>query len=125
MFLRQQPIVLSTLYQPMTHICIMSSDRPIRIYMGGLILGVNTLYWLFCFFKLFPMVGKRLMTMSYECLIRLLCQVVILRAPHRQGLKATTMSLAQLNRWLLRANPTNQPSFCAFGTQVSWEERIF
>ncbi len=28
--------------------------------MGGLILGVNTLYRLFCFFKLFPMVGKGL-----------------------------------------------------------------
>ncbi len=48
-----------TLYQPMTHICIMSSHKPIRIYMGGLILGV-TLYRLFCFFKLFPMVGKGL-----------------------------------------------------------------
>ncbi len=28
--------------------------------MVGLILGVNTLYRLFCFFKLFPMVGKGL-----------------------------------------------------------------
>ncbi len=28
--------------------------------MGDLILGVNTLYRLFCFFKLFPMVGKGL-----------------------------------------------------------------
>ncbi len=27
---------------------------------GGLILGVNTLYRLLCFFKLFPMVGKGL-----------------------------------------------------------------
>ncbi len=54
-----------TLYQPMTHIiCVMSSYnyKPIRIYMGGLILGVNTLYRLFCFFKLFPMVGKGLTT---------------------------------------------------------------
>ncbi len=42
------------LYQPMTHI----SHKPIIIYMGGLILGVNTLYRLLCFFKLFPMVGK-------------------------------------------------------------------
>ncbi len=33
-----------TLYQPMTHICVMSSHKPIRIYMGGLILGINTLY---------------------------------------------------------------------------------
>ncbi len=49
-----------TLYQPMTHICVMSSHKPIRIYMGGLILGINTLYKLFCFFKLFPMVGKGL-----------------------------------------------------------------
>ncbi len=45
----------------MTHICVMSSHKPIRVYMGrGLILGVNTLYRLFCFFKLFPMVGKGL-----------------------------------------------------------------
>ncbi len=28
----------------MTHICVMSSHKPIRIYMQGLILGVNTLY---------------------------------------------------------------------------------
>ncbi len=28
--------------------------------MGGLILGVNTLYRLFCFFKLFPVVGTGL-----------------------------------------------------------------
>ncbi len=53
-----------TLYQPMTHICVMSSHKPIRMYMGGLILGVNTLYRLFCFFKLFPMVGKGL---RYHC----------------------------------------------------------
>ncbi len=38
----------------------MSSHKPIRVYMRGLILGVNTLYRLFCFFKLFPMVGKGL-----------------------------------------------------------------
>ncbi len=51
-----------TLYQPMTHICVISSDKPIRMYIGVLILGVNTLYRLFCFFKLFPMVGKGLRT---------------------------------------------------------------
>ncbi len=44
----------------MTHICVMSSHKPIRIYMGDLILGVITLYRLFCFLKLFPMVGKGL-----------------------------------------------------------------
>ncbi len=38
----------------------MSSHKPIRIYMGFLILCVNTWYRLFCFFKLFPMVGKGL-----------------------------------------------------------------
>ncbi len=41
----------------MTHICVMSSHK--NLY-GGLIPGVNTLYRLFCFFKLFPMVGKGL-----------------------------------------------------------------
>ncbi len=60
-----------TLYQPMTHIhiCIMSSHKPIRIYMGDLILGTDTLYRLFCFFKLFPMVGKGLnmIQFSYAC----------------------------------------------------------
>ncbi len=65
-----------TLYQPMTpmtHICVMSSHKPIRIYMGGLILGVNTLYRLFCFFKLFPMVDKGLikcMGIEYPTLLR-------------------------------------------------------
>ncbi len=53
-----------TLYQPMTHICVMSSHKPIRIYMGGLILGVNTR--LFCFFKLFLMVGKGLTATVYN-----------------------------------------------------------
>ncbi len=36
----------------------MSSHKAIQIYMGG----VNTLYRLFCFFKLFPIVGKGLIT---------------------------------------------------------------
>ncbi len=40
----------------------MSSHKPIRIYMGGLILGDNTLYRLFCFW-LFPIVvGKGLIS---------------------------------------------------------------
>ncbi len=38
----------------------MSAHKPIRIYMASLILGFNTLYRLFCFFKPFPMVGKGL-----------------------------------------------------------------
>ncbi len=46
----------------MTHICMYASRAPISLnnLHGGLILGVNTLYRLFCFFKLFPMVGKGL-----------------------------------------------------------------
>ncbi len=51
----------------MTHICVLRSHKPIRIYMGGLILGVNTLYMLFCFFKLFPMVGKGLRVKPVLC----------------------------------------------------------
>ncbi len=51
---------LLTLYQPMIYICVMSSHKPIRIYMGGLILDVYTLHRLLCFFKRFPMVGKGL-----------------------------------------------------------------
>ncbi len=50
------PAIVITLYLPMTDICVMSSHKPIRIYMEGLILVVNTLYRFFCFFKLFPMV---------------------------------------------------------------------
>ncbi len=50
----------------MTHICVMSSHKPIIVYMGGLILGVNTLYRLFCFFKLFPMISKEL-NLSQSC----------------------------------------------------------
>ena len=37
------------------------THKPIRIYIGGLILGVNTLYMFFCFFKLFAVVGNELM----------------------------------------------------------------
>ncbi len=39
----------------------MCTEMPIRISMGCLILGVNTLYsWVFCFFKLFIIGGKEL-----------------------------------------------------------------
>ena len=34
------------------------THKPVRIYIGGLILGVNTLYMFFCFFKLFAVVGN-------------------------------------------------------------------
>ncbi len=56
--LNMNGVQVLTLYQPMTHNIM--CHEPIRIYMGGLILGVNTLYRLFCLFKLFPMVGKGL-----------------------------------------------------------------
>ncbi len=41
-----------TLYQPMTHICVMSSHKPIIIYIVGLILGVNTYYFVQAFLLL-------------------------------------------------------------------------
>ena len=61
-----------TLYQLMMHICVMSVllffHKSIRIYMEVIILGANTLYSVFCFFKaLLPkqvwsgMVGKGLL----------------------------------------------------------------
>jgi len=37
-----------------------NSHKPIKIYKGGLILGVSTMYMLFCFFLLFAVVGKGL-----------------------------------------------------------------
>ncbi len=49
-----------TLYCPMTPYSVMVFHKPIIIYMEGLILGGNTLYRLFCFFKLFLKVGKGL-----------------------------------------------------------------
>ncbi len=39
-----------TLYQPITHICVMSTHK--NLY-GGLILGVNTLYRLFCLIPIY------------------------------------------------------------------------
>ncbi len=59
---QHRSLAVITLYQPIMRICVMSSHKPIRIYMGGLILaiGINTLYKLLCFFNLFPMVGKGL-----------------------------------------------------------------
>ena len=47
-------------YQPMTVKAVMSSHKPIRIYMGALILGII----LFCFLKLFLMVSKELVYMG-------------------------------------------------------------
>jgi len=37
-----------------------NAHKLIRIYMGGLILGVNTLYMLSCFLKQFALVGNGL-----------------------------------------------------------------
>jgi len=36
-----------------------NAHKLIRIYMGDLIVGVNTLYTLSCFLKQFALVGKR------------------------------------------------------------------
>jgi len=41
-----------------------NAHKLIRIYMGGLILGVNTLYMLSCFLKQFALIGKGL-TVQY------------------------------------------------------------
>ncbi len=62
----------------MTHICVMSYHKPIRIYTGGLILGVNTLYRLFCFFKLFPMVGKGLKGHGHDVRVRIFFRILII-----------------------------------------------
>ncbi len=42
------------------------TSSSIRIYMGGLILGVNTLYRFVCFFKLFIIGGKGLRDTQIE-----------------------------------------------------------
>ena len=51
------PGYILTLYQPMMYICVMSVllffHKSIRIYMEVIILGANTLYNVFCFFKAF------------------------------------------------------------------------
>jgi len=41
-----------------------NAHKLVRIYMGGLILGVNTLYMLSCFLKQFALVGKGLILHS-------------------------------------------------------------
>ena len=40
------------------------THKPIRIYIMGLILGVNTLYTFFCFFKLFAVVGNEILSIE-------------------------------------------------------------
>ncbi len=54
----------------MTLYGVMSSHKPITLYMG---LGANTLYWLFCFFKLFPMGCKQLIGV---CMVKLLTLMI-------------------------------------------------
>jgi len=48
-------------YAPYTaHMSLENAHKLIRIYMGGLILGVDALYMLSCFLKQFALVGKRI-----------------------------------------------------------------
>jgi len=47
------------------HMSLENTHKPIRIYMEGLILGANTLYKLFCFFKLFAAIGKGINQFRY------------------------------------------------------------
>ena len=70
---------LLTLYQPMTHICVMSVRlffrKSIRIYMEVIILGANTLYSVVCFFNPFTCVPamERANDVTRSCLdLRLL-----------------------------------------------------
>ncbi len=81
----------------MTHICIMNSHKPIRICMEGLILGVNTLYRLFCFFQLFPMVGKGLieLAMTKQTLLEsnLICGTCTISCLHSAWLECTLLDL--------------------------------
>ncbi len=73
-FIKVKEETVLILYQPMTHISVMSPHKPVIIYMGGLILlGVNTLYRLYCFFKLFPMVGKGLTVYGLSVATELTC----------------------------------------------------
>ena len=53
-------IHILTLNQPLTHKCACGLHKPIRIYMGVLILGVNTLYTVFYLVYEIPMVWKEL-----------------------------------------------------------------
>jgi len=46
-----------------------NAHKLIRIYMGGLILGVNTLYMLSCFLKQFALVGKGLIEDDHEYIL--------------------------------------------------------
>jgi len=50
-----------------------NAHRLIRIYMGGLILGVNTLYMLSCFLKQFALEGKGLKAVKAKNDIRKCC----------------------------------------------------
>ncbi len=65
---------------------------------GGLILGVNTLYRLFCFFKLFPVVGKGLTNDLNECIesvIRASCR----RLFHKNEEEGTKDALVRVKGW--------------------------
>ena len=57
-----------------------NTHKPIRIYIGGLILGVNTLYMLYCFFELFAVVGNELTTcLSFKRLAGLVYCIFLFR----------------------------------------------
>ena len=54
------------------------THKAIRIYIGGLILGVNTLYMLFCFFKLLAVVGNELRSVEVKAFYRTFKQTRVL-----------------------------------------------
>ncbi len=73
----------------------MSSHKLIRIYMGGLILGVNTLCRFFCFFKLFPMVDKGLNCAVLPTIIGL---TPYGKSPYANGIESLAIYLSEGHR---------------------------
>ncbi len=64
--------------------------------MGGLILSVNTLYRLFCFFKLFAVVGKGLITITGTAVV---------------GKGLITITGASFVLLMIQVTPASQPKY--------------
>ena len=99
------------------------THKAIRIYIGGLILGVNTLYMLFCFFKLLAVVGNELsgMSQSRPGPSDALHELIFLSAVQRQGMA----SRRHLRSWctkccrpLLCTCPVNPRTVCVLEAVV-------
>ena len=62
-----QILPFNSLNLPQTHKRVQSLHKPIRIYMGVIILGTNTLYINFCLLKEIPMASKGLIAQANIC----------------------------------------------------------